>query len=165
VMTSGRERFLIGWAYIVELVAAYLLYLLVSLVFGALESESFICRTSSVWATACGIAVGVAATVWVAFFSVLGTPFGSELRSRGAASVYSTALAAPIFVFFVATVLFMLLPTSCTGGTGDKIGYHRLAQISIFLGVYSVINFVTLVRNVIQLIKLWEHFDGNSNNL
>jgi hypothetical protein len=142
-----KKRLLIGWAYVVEILATVLLYALIRYLFSETELRAFVLATSGTWATVFGIAAAVAAALWTMFFQVLSTEFGAELRSRGAASAISTALAAPIVFFLCATTLFMLVPI---------VDRPSLTHGAVLVGIYSIINVATLIRNVNWLVRLYQ---------
>ncbi len=108
-------------------------------------------------------AIGVSTAVWLGFLAMLAVPFGKELRRRRAAAIYSSALAFPIFVFLILVIVLMFLPDA-----KEKRQWQAwdllMPQIACLLTLYAVINSITIVRNVLGLVRLWEDWEHLSEN-
>ena len=97
-----------------------------------------------------GVLLAINAAVWAVLLAILSTDFGKWLRKRGEALAYTTALAAPIFISSFAFLVVMFEACSKT----------RFAPyLATFVLVYALINLVTMVRNVVGLVGLWQLMD------
>jgi hypothetical protein len=92
-----------------------------------------------------GVAIAISVAVWGIFLTVLTSEFGAWLRKRGEADHYARALAIPIFIDLLALLwlLFMIPANSVT-----------TLVASIFLLVYGLINFITMIRNINGVVRL-----------
>jgi hypothetical protein len=92
-------------------------------------------------------AAALAGALFAAFLGMLGTDFGEKLRKHKAAAEYATAIAYPIILFLATSVILEV--------SGGKRHIEAQRIVTFFL-LYSVINCVTLVRNLIGLVGLWQ---------
>lgn len=147
-----HKRFLICWAYAGELLLSLLLLVALNLVIGSENVRNWIVKQSAPLGNL--LLVGTAATglTFGGFVAVLTTDFGKELRRAGRATIYVVALAWPLLLF----VLTMALLTLATPASGLASIYTYLVP---FLLIYSALNFVTMVKNVVGLVGLWQDVD------
>lgn len=97
-------------------------------------------------------AIGVSAAVFAAYFAVLATEFGRELRVHGVAK-YAAAFAFPL-VPFAATIAALEMFTKDSG--------PGLSQAITFLTCYSGLNCITMVRNVLGIVRLWQEVERSN---
>lgn len=137
------------WEYLGELILALLLAVLTFVLAGVPIVAQRTCALRGDLMLAVGGVLSLSATVWVGFFALLVSKFGSWLRSRGQASAYAKALATPILADLIGFILLLLL--TCPPST-------VMIRLVLFVLFYDLINVVTMIRNVIGLISLWEIF-------
>lgn len=135
------------WTYAVEVVAASLICVLLWLTAGADRMRQWQIEKKSDLLVSIGIAVGVSAAIFAAYFGLLSTNFGRRLRKHNAAAEYATAFAYPMLLLVLAAVVLECLGTDA-GPT--------LSRAATFLLIYSCVNCVTMIRNVIGLVRLWQ---------
>jgi len=95
-------------------------------------------------------ASAVSVCLFAAFIAVLCTDFGRRLRLHGVAKAYSVAFAFPILIFLVT---FSLLSSVVPGSNiwfSSAVGYFV---------VYSGLNSYTIIKNLIDIIRVWEDVD------
>jgi len=148
-LTAGGWR-LSAWEYLGEIVLACLLTVLGFLIVGQNDLQARLCSLRGDLMIIVGIALGISATVWVGFFALLASEFGGWLRKRNETSPYAVALASPIFVDLLG--FLVLLFAGCSASS-------LLVRSTVIVLIYDLINVVTMIRNVIGLIALWETFE------
>jgi hypothetical protein len=94
-----------------------------------------------------GVATAVSAAVFAAYFAVLSTAFGKELRIRRVAVEYATAFAFPMCLLAVTSASLEFL---------SKESGPTLSHAVTFLLCYSCVNCVTMVKNVLGIVRLWQ---------
>ena len=139
-----------AWEYLGEIVLASLLTVLVFIVVAQNDLQARLCCIRGDLMLIVGIALGISATVWVGFFALLASEFGAWLRKRNATSPYAVGLASPIFADLLG--FLVLLFAGCSASS-------LLLRSTVFVLIYDLINVVTMIRNVIGLIVLWETFE------
>jgi hypothetical protein len=145
------KRRYIWWAYAVELLAAGAVLLALCLWFEPKAVASFVRDVALDIATLFG-AVMLAASLgflWT-FYSKADTEFYRWLDSRGAFRVYLLATAYSVAVSLLSTMSLVAM---------KKISDDSFALVAAFLLVLAVINLMTLVRNVIDLMLLNAKFN------
>ena len=135
------------WAYAVEIIAAGLLCEILRRIVGVDRVHGWQIEKRSDLLVSIGIAVAVNAAIFAAYFALLSTDFGKRLRAHKAAAEYATAFAYPMFLFFVTAIVLEWL-----GVTAGPV----LSCAITFLLCYSCVNCVTMIRNVIGLVRLWQ---------
>ena len=148
--SSSNRWLLSAWEYAGELVLAVLVSVLlfVAAQQGVLQSQ--LCRLRNDLMLIVGIALGISATVWVGFLALLSSEFGVWLRKKNEAFSYSRALAVPLFGDLVGILLLLL--AACSESLW-------LVKMNVFILIYDLINFVTLIRNVNGLVRLWQTWE------
>jgi len=150
--TALRLRILIEkvWVYAVEVIAAGLICLLLWLWLGeqAIAKWQVEKRTDLLVFT--GVALGLSAAVFAAFFGILATDFGKKLRIRGVAVEYASAFAFP---------LILLIMTAATLEFLANDSGSALSRAVTFALCYSCLNCVTMVRNVLGVVRLWQELE------
>ena len=139
------------WAYAVELLAAAAVLATFSLWIGLSEVVGFVRDVALDVATLFG-AVMLAASLgflWT-FYSKSDTEFYRWLDSRGAFRIYLFATAYSVAVSLLSTMSLVAL---------KKINGEPFALVATFLLILAVINLITLVRNVIDLMLLNAKFN------
>ena len=135
------------WAYAVEIIASGLFCLILWLTIGADRLREWQIENRSDLLVSIGIAVAVSAAIFAAYFALLSTNFGRRLRMHKAAAEYAAAFAYPMFLFFLAAIVVEWL--------GKKPGLV-LSRFTTLVLCYSCLNCVTMIRNVIGLVRLWQ---------
>ncbi|MGO9403262.1 MAG: hypothetical protein ACLPVW_07305 [Terriglobales bacterium] len=130
-----------------EAVLSALLTVLIFIVMGRDVLHARLCSLRSDLMIIVGITLGVSATVWVGFFALLASEFGDWLRKKKEASPYAVALASPIFADLLGFLI--LLFAACATSS-------FLLTLTVFVLTYDLVNFITMIRNVIGLIGLWQ---------
>lgn len=138
------------WTYAVEVVASGLVCLLLLIrIGGAAITKWQITKRSDLLILA-GIAMGASAAVFAAYFGILPTEFGKRLRLHKAAAEYSAAFAFPMLLLAGTMVALAFLDDE------SGIAYSIFVM---FLLCYSILNFMTMVRNVVGLVRLWQDIE------
>lgn len=146
------RRLKILWAYVVELLAAGTTLLAICLWVGSATTISFVRNVALDTATLFG-AVMLAASLgflWT-FFSKADTEFYRWLDARGAFCVYLSATAYSVAVSLLSTLSLVAL---------KHIASDVFALLSTFAMILAIINLITLVRNVIDLMLLNTKFNN-----
>jgi hypothetical protein len=142
-----KDRLLTIWAYAVEIVATILVYIALVTWVGTIAIASYVNRTLGDWKTGLGIAFGAAIALWAAFFALLATDFGHELKKRGSATMYSAAIVFSMLVFLGTFLFLIALPRDFSSAT---------AQLVALVLIYATINCFTMVLNLHGLLRLWQ---------
>jgi hypothetical protein len=145
------KRHHIWWAYAVELLAAGATLSALCLWLGVSAVAGFVRNVALDTATLFG-AVMLAASLgflWT-FYSKSDTEFYRWLDTRGAFRVYLSATAYSVAVSLLSTMSLVV-----SKQTTDEI----FTLVAAFLLILAVINLVTLVRNVIDLMLLNAKFN------
>lgn len=145
------KRRYVWWAYAVELLAAGAVLLALCLWFERKAVAAFVRDVALDVATLFG-AVMLAASLgflWT-FYSKADTEFYRWLDSRGAFRVYLHATAYSVAVSLLSTLSLVGM---------KKIADDNFSLVATFLLVLAVINLMTLVRNVIDLMLLNARFN------
>jgi hypothetical protein len=82
---------------------------------------------------------------------MLATAFGRWLRRKKEAYAYSVALAVPALIYFSA--LMVLVFTICSES-------RHWVVLNVFILIYGLINFVTMIRNINGLVRLWQVWEA-----
>jgi dipeptide/tripeptide permease len=95
---------------------------------------------------------GLAATglCFAAFIAVLCTDFGTKLRRFDQAKAYTAAFATPPIALVITIILFEFISSA-----NDRI----VSGIAAVLAVYCALITVTMFKNVIDLVGLWQAVD------
>jgi hypothetical protein len=142
------------WAYIGEPIAAALLLLLFNLLVGPQVMLVWLGHQQTNLTTLLIVGAAAAGVIFAAFFAVLTTDFGARLRRVGEAKAYIIAFAFPLSLFVVTLGLVTL---------GNLAWGSLYMQVCVFLLLYSTINLITMLRNIIGLGGLWQDFDRARN--
>jgi hypothetical protein len=150
--TVLRLRILIEkvWAYAVEVIAAGLvcLFLLIWLGEQAIAKWQVEKRTDLL--TFVGAAAAASAAVFAAYFGILSTDFGRKLRIHGVAAEYASAFAFPLIMLTIAAATLEFLTKDSGVALSDTV---------TFLLCYSCLNCITMVRNVLGVVRLWQEVE------
>jgi hypothetical protein len=135
------------WGYASELLLTGLICWLIGHKFGTSAIQAFIFDTAQQWSSLADYLFAAGAAIWIAVFaSIMLTSFGRYLRDQGATGVYLSATAVPMGVFLVADIVVKLTVVY-------KLGWLSYAAF-VFL-LYSLINFLTLVKNIVELVSFY----------
>lgn len=83
------------------------------------------------------------------FVNVMFTDFGSYLIRRGVSRVYLVAFAYPVVIYLTTDICLKFTVWSRA---------HWLVDVAYILMLYGVLNFWTLMKNVMDLASLYELF-------
>ena len=143
-----QKRFLVAWAYLVELLLSVLLLTLFDLLGGVEPTGAWVGRQVSPLGNLLLTGIAVGAAVFAGFVAVLTTEFGQALRRAGKAKMYAMAFGWPLLLFAITIGILMLRSPS-----GWGLAYSQ--TVILFL-IYCSVNFFTMVKNVIDFIGLWQ---------
>lgn len=135
------------WEYAVEVILALLTCCFLLIFISGESLASHLCGLRSDLMGITGGALAAAIAVWAIFIDILRGEFGAWLRRKGEASAYSTALSFPVFVYLICLLVLLL---------ADCPMRARVSELASFLLLYGLINFVTMVRNINGLVRLWQ---------
>jgi hypothetical protein len=138
------------WEYLGEAVASALLLVASNQFVGLQRMTVWLAHQQSSLVNLLIVSAAATGITFGAFIAVLTTEFGLALRRTGEAKGYVTALGFPLLLF-VSTLGVITLGNSELGWLYN--------QVAIFLLIYSGLNLVTTVRNVIKLVGLWQDVD------
>lgn len=142
------------WAYLGELIVAALLLLALNLLLDTQDLSVWLTQQRASLTTILTTGVASSAIAFGAFFAILTTDFGSKLRLVGEAKAYVIAFAFPLLLFVVSLAVVTL--GSSNWGT-------LYTQLCIFLLLYAALNFITMIKNAIDLAGLWQDVDEARN--
>ena len=145
-MRTGKNKLLVLWAYLAEVLLAALAYGLLFLIWDFNQLADFFIKTSDSWATKF-IAIVLAGSIaffWT-FYSHSNTDFAKWLYQKQAFNTYLRAFLTAIAVFLVTTIVLVITPIA-----KNKV----VAVISGGLLILSVINIVSFFKNIVDIIKL-----------
>jgi hypothetical protein len=138
------------WAYLGELIAAALLLVALNLLIGVRGMVVWLAHQQTNLTSLLIVGAAATAITFGAFFAILTTEFGMAMRRAKEAKAYIVAFALPLLLF-VATLALVTLGNSDWGSL--------YTECCIFLLLYSTLNLITMVKNVIDLGGLWQDFD------
>ena len=141
------------WAYAVETVCAIVLCAIIWLTIGADEVAAWQIQKRPDLLVSIGIGAAVSGTIFAAYFALLSTEFGRKLRVHGVAVEYAAAFAFP---------MALLVMVAGTLEFSDKNTNLLLSRFITFLLCYSCVNCVTMIKNVIGLVHLWQDVDRST---
>lgn len=139
-----------AWEYLGEVGASCLLLIALNRLIGIREMTAWLYRQQSPLANLLIVAAAATAITFGAFFAVLTTDFGLALRRVGEAKQYATAIGYPL-ILFALTLSLLSLRNSGWG--------WFYSQLVLFFLIYSALNLVTMIKNVIGLVELWQDAD------
>lgn len=146
-----KDEIRIYWAYTVELVATSTILVALSLWFDCSVVISFVREVALDLATLfCAVMLAASLGFLWTFYSKSDTDFYRWLDTRGAFRVYLSATAYSVGVSVISTLTLVML---------RKITDQTFALFSTFMLILAVINLITLVRNVIDLMLLNAKFN------
>jgi hypothetical protein len=140
------------WEILGEILASVLLYVALRLWIGEKEIGNFIIAVKADLIVIGAAGMGLAATVWVGFWNMLSSEFGRELRIRGQAAAYSRAFSIALLAYFLLLAEQPLL----------SLKRNSVLQLTTVLSIYCLLNFITLIRNVHALVRLWQDWDRSN---
>jgi hypothetical protein len=141
------------WTYAVEAVSAALFSAVFWLTIGVEKIRAWQVDKKPDLLVSVGIAIAASATIFAAYFALLSTDFGRKLRMHGVAAEYTAAFAFPMILFMISAGTFEFVD--------DNPG-RTFSRFVTFLLCYSCVNCLTMVRNVIELVRLWQDIDRGS---
>lgn len=144
-----RRGTLIFWTYLVEAVAAGLLFAIIYAFAGIQTIATFIGETAAAWANMTGVLFAASLTIWIAFTNITATDFGGYLKHKGEFPTYSGAFIASLVVFFIVTVAAI---------AAISINAIWFRAVVLTLLIYAAINVVTMVRNATGLVRAYTVF-------
>lgn len=148
-----REWLRSAWEYGSEIVFSILLGIILLLILRIEWFRSVLYENRSDLFVLLLTLSGVCAAIWVAFLAVLNSEFGKELRLHGQSSVYSRALAFPMFLAILASLVAPLRNQNAS---------HARTAIALFSLIYAAVAFFNLVRNVSKLVNLWQEWEQHA---
>jgi hypothetical protein len=137
--------------YAVEALASALVLAVMLLGFGPRKVMLWVLAKKTDLTVFAGIAAAISGAIFAAYFGVLSTDFGKRLRLAHAASEYAAAFAFPLLVFL--TEAFILTSIS-------NENQWALLVSAGFMLVYSLLNCYTMIKNVIDLVKVWQDVEN-----
>ena len=135
------------WEYLVEVILASLSCWLVFILQDEEKLRVHLCGLRPDLMVIVGGALATAVAVWAILVGILTSDFGTWLRKKGEAAAYSRGLAVPIFAYLLG-LLFLVFE-----GCPKTI---PMLVLLVFVLLYGLINFITMIRNVNGLIRLWQ---------
>lgn len=135
------------WSYAVELIAAGLICVVLWIWLGGNAVAQWQIEKRTDLLTFTGCATALAGVIFAAYFSVLSTGFGRKLRLHKVAREYAMAFAFPLALFAATTITLVFL---------DKSAKANFSRSVTFLLCYSCINCITMVRNVLAIVGVWQ---------
>ena len=138
------------WAYLSEVVAAALLLVALNRLVGVRSMATWLAHQQANLTNLLIVGAAATAITFGAFIVILTTEFGLAVRRVGEAKSYIVAFAFPLLLF-AATLALVTLGSSGWGSI--------YTESCIFLLLYSTLNLITMVKNVIDLGGLWQDFD------
>jgi hypothetical protein len=155
-MRDLKAKVEVLWAYAGEILLTALIYWLLSHHFGSDALRRFVIDTAPQWGSLTEYLFGVSAAIWIAVFaSIMLTAFGRYLREQRASGVYLGATAVSMFACLAAAVSVKLTAVY-------KSAWLAYATLTCLL--YGLINFVTLVKNVVELVSFYLSFRATQQN-
>ncbi len=151
IVQLQNGRLLAVWEYSVELLLAALLSFLAFLLFGREALHKNLCSLRGDLIVGFEVLLATGVTVWIGFLAMLATGFGRWLRRKKEAYAYAVALAAPALIYFSA--LMVLVFTICSEG-------RYWVVLNVFILIYGLINFITMIRNINGLVRLWQVWEA-----
>jgi hypothetical protein len=145
------KRRYIWWGYAVELLAAGFVLLALCLWFDLTAVASFVRDVAIDLATLFGAVVLTASLgfLWT-FYSKADTDFYRWLDARGAFRVYLVATAYSVVVGLLSTMILVAM---------KKVANEVFSVAGAYFLILAIINLITLVRNVIDLMLLNAKFN------
>lgn len=148
------KRLEFAWAYIVELIASALSLMLVNLLTGPQGMLAWFGHQQANLTNLLIVGATTTGVIFAAFFAVLATDFGARLRRKGEAKAYVIAFAFPLSLFVLTLGLVTL---------GNLAWGTVYTEACAFLLLYSTINLITMLKNIVDLGGLWQDFDRARN--
>lgn len=144
------KKFLIVWAYAIELIAAALIMLLLGLLIGTPTMMTFIVDTANDFATVfSGVMLAAALGFLWTLYSKSDTDFYQWLESKGAFAVYLHACMYAVAVYAL---------SACSLITIKHVKSNGFMWATFFLLILAVLNLYTLIKNVCDLMRLTAKF-------
>jgi len=138
------------WIYLGELLAAFLLLVGFNLLIGEEKMSGWLALRAAGLTNLLLFGAAATAVPFGAFFAILATDFGAAMRRARAAKDYVVAFAFPLLLF--ATTLALVSLGSTAWGS-------LYVECCVFLLTYSAINLFTMVKNVVDLVGLWQDYE------
>lgn len=143
----ARNRLLVYWAYLVEVLLVAGVYGLILLLSTPQKVTEFILGTADSWASMTQVLLAASVALLIMMVvNVLFRDFGDELRNRGGAAVYLWGFGTPVLIF-----LFTTAALRYAAWAQD----WRIAHIAFLALLYSAVNALTLIKNTIDLVQLY----------
>lgn len=149
------KRLELWWAYAGELILSLLLLIALNLLLSLDVMTSWLARSQASLVNLLGVCASATGIAFGAYFALLATDFGLRLRRAGEARTYTVALGLPLIVF--STTLALVSLGSATWGV-------LYDETVLFLLLYSSINLITMVKNVVDLVGMWQDADRARND-
>jgi hypothetical protein len=145
-MRSAKNKLLILWAYLAEVMLAALAYALIFLIWDFDQLADFFIKTSDSWGTkfTAIMLAGSIAFFWT-FYSHSNTDFAKWLYQKQAFNTYLRAFLTAIAIFLVTTIALIITPIA-----KNKV----VAVITGGLLILSVINIFSFFKNIVDIMKL-----------
>ncbi|QHS52384.1 hypothetical protein [Edaphobacter sp. 12200R-103] len=143
------------WEYGGEILASVLLLVALNQLIGLEVLRDWLVHKKADLANMLIIAATATAITCSGFFAMLATEFGLQLRQAGEAKAYATAFVFPLMLFATTFALLTLGPIENT---------QKFDDLLVFLLIYSSLNLLTMIKNVIGLTTLWQDVDRARKN-
>lgn len=147
-------KFVVVWGYVVEILLSVLIVALAYIIFGFDDVNVFIKKSAIEMATIVGGGIFAASLAFIwALFTKSESKFYLWLASKGAYSVYLNSAAYSALVSLCLVVILIIV--KYTDNT-------KLPIAAFLLLVLALTNVVTLMKNIIELMKLNSVFNKKS---
>ena len=133
------------WEYGSEVVAAIFVYALLSLTMGQAALTQWVPDRKTDVINMLGLLLVATGFCFAAFIAVLCVDFGAKLRKFGQAKLYAAAFATPPIALIVTIIVFEFVSRDTT-----------LSKIALVLAIYCVLSTITMFKNIIDLVGLWQ---------
>lgn len=145
-----KEFFSKLWTYIGEFLLSILIVVGFSICFGIHNIVTFIGKTNDEWFSLAGqVLFPASVAIWVTYTNIAQSKFGDYLTYCKQEKYFHLAFIAPMCVQLITTIVIIL-------NKGIINDYLKL--IAGVLICYSLINLLTMIRNVTIFVKLYRKF-------
>ena len=138
------------WGAIIELIFGAVLFVALCLFVDEPARAAFLRETvSDLLAVTGQVLFPAAVAIWITYVNIESTNFGDYLRFQRAARVFHLGFIYPGFIFFATTVSLIVVK-------GTK--FLVMTDLVMFLLVYCIAVFFTMVLNVATVMRLYGAF-------
>jgi hypothetical protein len=140
-------RHLAVWEYLSEAVASLLLYLIALIRLSPHRIAKWLFESHSDIGGMITGALALTGFAFAAFIAILVTDFGTKLRKFGQAKAYTIAFAIPPIANVASLIALVFVRNANSTAAGS---------FALLLIIYSVISTLTMLKNFIGLVGMWE---------